>query len=70
MTMTAKRAIEVAFEGLGGAAALQRWAKDNPADFYTKVWIKTVPNALSVSDPDGSPLSVKVINFANPNASA
>lgn len=54
LTMAAKQAIEEAFTGLGGVAALKRWAESDPEAFYTKVWVRIIPlsvNANVVSVP-------------------
>lgn len=47
LTKGAKEAIQEAFKGVGGVAALQRWAKDNPEAFYTKVWVRILPQDVN-----------------------
>lgn len=49
LTKGAKEAIQEAFKGLGGVAALQRWAKDNPESFYTKVWVRILPQDINAN---------------------
>ena len=48
-TKAAKQAIEEAFKGLGGVAALQRWAEKDPEAFYTKVWVKILPLSVNAN---------------------
>lgn len=47
VTTSAKEAIELAFQGLGGVKALTTWAKKNPNEFYTRVWPRILPLQLS-----------------------
>ena len=54
VTASAREAIELAFQGLGGVEALTTWAKGNPNEFYTRVWPRILPLQLS-GDPE-SPL--------------
>ena len=49
LTKGAKEAIQEAFKGLGGVAALQRWATDNPESFYTKVWVRILPQDINAN---------------------
>lgn len=56
LTTAAKSAIEVAAEGLGGAARLQAWCKEDPLNeraFWTQIYTKLLP--LQVTG-DGKPL--------------
>lgn len=46
VTAAAKEAIELAFEGIGGVAALTKWAKSNRTTFYGRVWPKLLPLQL------------------------
>jgi hypothetical protein len=48
MTVEAKRAIQMAFEGVGGLPALIKWAEANRSVFYTQVWIKLLPLAVKL----------------------
>ncbi len=47
LTKGARQAIEEAFKGLGGVAALKRWAETDPESFYTKVWVKILPQDIN-----------------------
>lgn len=58
-TLAAKQAMDFAFEGLGGAKALQEWAKENRSDFY-KLWSKRIPTAVEGTGEKGE-IIVKVI---------
>lgn len=49
MTVEAKRAIELAFLGLGGVDDLMKWARKNRTAFYSKVFTKVIPRNLNVS---------------------
>ena len=69
MRGNAQRATELAFEGLGGVKRLTTWAKANPTEFYTKIWIKLMPQQTMLSNPDGSPLQIKLVNYADANNS-
>jgi hypothetical protein len=63
-TTAAKSAIEMAFEGLGGWARLQEWAKSDPLNeraFYTQIWVKLLP--LQVTGQDGKDLIPPAITF-------
>jgi hypothetical protein len=42
-SIRAKKAIALVFDWIGGVQAMADWAKENPTDFFTKVWIKTLP---------------------------
>lgn len=37
------------FSMLGGEVAMTAWAKANPGDFYTKVWVKLLPQEIKGS---------------------
>jgi len=41
-TKAVKEALEIAFEGMGGAERLTTWAKSNETEFY-KLWVKMLP---------------------------
>lgn len=51
-TVAAKQAMDLAFEGLGGAKALQEWASANRGDFY-KLWSKRIPTAVEGTGANG-----------------
>lgn len=48
LTVEAKKALEMAFEGAGGVKALTRWAKENPDSFYP-VWSKLLPKNIDMT---------------------
>lgn len=57
-TASVKQALTDAFEQRGGVAALLKWAKDEPTEFY-KLWGKLVPH--EVSGVDGAPIAVSQV---------
>lgn len=56
-TSAFKQAVMVCFEGIGGNAAFQKWAKKNQTEFY-KIAARLIPSEV-VGDPD-KPLAMKV----------
>lgn len=63
LTAAVKGAIQTVFAGLGGSDKLLEWAKENPAEFYTKLWIKLLPT--EVTGADGGPVQlVKVLDLS------
>ena len=46
-----KKALEEAFEQLGGVAALVTYAKENPGAFYS-LWIKLLPKVVETIEPE------------------
>jgi hypothetical protein len=61
-TRTAKEAIAMAAEGLGGADRMIAWAQEDPANeraFWASIYPKLIPVQIS-SDPD-APLQVQLI---------
>jgi hypothetical protein len=57
-TKAFKDAVLRAYEGIGGDAAFQKWAKKNPTEFY-RIASRLIPNEVT-SDPD-KPVIHKVI---------
>lgn len=51
MTSSAKEAIQLAFEGLGGTDALIAWAQDpkNKSVFYANIYTKILPHEVTGS---------------------
>ena len=47
-----RKALAGAFEDIGGMEVFVQWAKNNQTDFYTKLWVKLLPN--TVDDDDDS----------------
>lgn len=60
LTKSAKAALELVFEGIGGVKAMEKWAKKNPTDFY-KIWSKIIPTTLA-NDKENplNPLDVSI----------
>lgn len=51
-TLAAKKAIEMAFEGLGGAERLTEWAKEDPDNeriFWQSIYTKLLPLDVKAS---------------------
>lgn len=42
----ANRAVEAVYELLGGDAAFAEWARENPTDYYTKMFAKTMTKTV------------------------
>lgn len=42
-TAEVKAIIEAVHQGLGGLEAMLTWAKANPSEFYTKIWVRILP---------------------------
>lgn len=66
MTRTAKEAIALAAEKLGGADRLVSWANEDPANervFWGTIYPKLLP--LQVSGEGGGALIVEIVKFAD-----
>lgn len=48
MTVSAKEAFQLAYEGIGGANALMEWARLNQTDFF-RLYSKLIPTETSVT---------------------
>ena len=48
-TASVKRALEEAFNGIGGVAALIEWGKANQEKFYP-LWVKMLPKVIETPD--------------------
>lgn len=48
----ARSAVLTAFEMIGGTARLAEWANNNPSDFFTKVFTKTIQKDIEVGARD------------------
>jgi len=57
-TVAVKQCVLNAFEHIGGVQNLVKWAKENETEFYTKMWIKILPN--EISGPDGERLQITI----------
>lgn len=57
--------VMTAFETIGGVERLAHWADQNPADFYTKVFTKTItkPQQLEVSGTISIEEAVKMLDM-------
>ncbi len=66
LSASAKEAIQLAFEGLGGTDALIEWAKDpkNKGVFYSTIYPKLVPH--EVTGANGGPVQWQAVNFGPP----
>lgn len=42
LTVAAKEAFALAFQGMGGVPALSKWAEDHPTEFY-KLYARLIP---------------------------
>lgn len=56
-TASAKEAIQLAFEGIGGVPALIEWAEKNRGDFY-KLYARLIPLDVRVQEPEGHHLTI------------
>jgi len=56
-TANVKEAMEMAFEGIGGADRLQAWAEKNTTDFY-KLWAKLIP--VQITGENGGDINITV----------
>ena len=69
-TVAAKKAIQEAFEEMGGVESLVKWAQEekNKATFYAHIWPKILPH--EISGPDGGPIEMKgiadLISYVHP----
>lgn len=48
----ARNAVLTVFDQLGGADAMKTWAEDNPTDFYTKLFSKTITREVEPPKKD------------------
>ena len=60
ITKSAKEAYALAFDGLGGAVALQQWATENLGEFY-KLHARLIPTEQHLSGAEGAPLGVVIL---------
>lgn len=51
LTRSVKLALDESFTKMGGVAALVRWGKDNPTEFY-KLWAKILPVEAREADAE------------------
>lgn len=66
LSKTVKEAIEFAAEGLGGAARIVAWAKEDAANeriFWGNIYPKLLP--LQIAGDPAAPISIQIIRFAD-----
>jgi hypothetical protein len=59
-TTVVKDGILACYEGIGGDGAFQVWAKANPSEFYTKIYVKVLPLQIGA---DGNSLKKLVLEW-------
>lgn len=59
VTLAAKEALLLAFEGAGGVAALTQFAREQPAHFYA-IWGRIIPKPVEVQGEGGGPVRVTI----------
>lgn len=57
-------AVLTAFEQIGGVQRLTEWADENPSEFYTKIWGKTIstPKEIQVSGTVSIEQAIKALD--------
>lgn len=67
-TLSVKAALIEAFEEMGGVAALVRWGKKNPSQFYA-LWGRLLPQEVKseLSGPEGGPIQHEFIDTLTPD---
>lgn len=71
VTTTARDAIALAAEGLGGADRLIAWAKEDPSNekvFWGTIYLKLLPLQVNGAGVGGEHLTKTVIEFVRPNS--
>lgn len=68
-TRTAREAFLYAFEAIGGADALAKWGKDNPAEFY-RLYGRLIPTEHTIGATDGEPAHFALYVPVKDNAGA
>jgi len=66
-TKLVKEAIAEAFERLGGADRLVKWAQEDPDNekvFYTSLLPKLIPVQTELSGPNGAPIETRALPVA------
>lgn len=59
LTVRAKDALELAFDGLGGVPALIEFGRQYPQDFY-KLWVRLLPAEVALASPDNKSISISI----------
>ena len=52
LTAFVRNVLAGAFHKIGGEEMFVQWAKNNPTDFYCRLWIKLLPEANDLSDEE------------------
>lgn len=63
VTRGAKLAVLAAFEGIGGQATFNKWAKQNQTEFY-KLFGRLIPTETALTageDSEGRPMAARVV---------
>lgn len=63
-TKSAREAMELAFQGLGGVPQLTAWAKDNPTEFY-KLWGRLIPTEMKHSGDPDQPIRHAIVKWGD-----
>jgi hypothetical protein len=59
LTASMKESIQAAFKALQESPqSLEKWAEENPGEFYKHIWVKMLPKELEHGGRDGLPLVV------------
>ena len=53
ITAATEQNIVKTFEALGGVPQMVAWARENPTDFYTKLYVKLVPKDIRAEHSGG-----------------
>lgn len=48
-TAAIKDILQGTFERIGGEEALAKWARDNPGEFYGRLWVKLLPRDVAAN---------------------
>lgn len=65
-TAAVKEGILLCYSGIGGDDAFQQWARANPTEFYTKIYVKVLP--LQLGGTDGEPLKSLTFKWQEPQS--
>jgi len=52
LTSYVRTVLAGAFHTIGGEEAFARWAAANPTEFYTRLWIRLLPDSSQLSDDE------------------
>jgi hypothetical protein len=57
-TVAVKQCILNAFEHIGGVKNLVKWAQENETEFYTKMWVKVMPQEITGEDGEDIKITI------------